>query len=252
LTTFLSDADLTRLKTQHPHLDRCPTCRGKGTYLWLGEQRDCCCEEQKRLHIKYLHAGIGVSYQRLSWSDYTGPGHLLDPVLDYIDNADSYIDRGIGLYMHGPVGTGKTLVANLVLKELVKRGRNCYATTFSSTVEQFTAGWNSAEDKQRFADRFMYSEVLLLDDLGREFRRSTGLHQTTFDHILRTRVQAGRPTLLTTNMVRQEVKTGYGAAILSLLKEQSIDVPLEGADFREQAHSRTIAEIRAKEMRPLV
>lgn len=251
-TTFLSDADLTRLKKQHPHLDRCPTCRGKGTYVWNGNIIPCNCEKQKRLHVQYLHAGIGVTYQRLMWSDYTGPGHLLDPALDYIDHSEAYIDRGIGLYLWGDVGTGKTMIANLVLKELVKQGRNCYATTFSSTVEAFTAGWNSAEEKQRFADRFMYSEVLLLDDLGKEFRRQNGLHQTTFDHILRTRVQAGRPTLLTTNMTSEEIRTGYGGAVLSMLVEQSIEMPLPGADFRVTANERTVAEVRAGEVRPIV
>lgn len=251
-TTFLSDADLTRLKTQYPGLDRCPTCRDKGHFTWDGEERTCDCDRQRRLHVQYLHAGIGVTYQRLMWSDFTGPGALLDPFLDYIDNAEAYIDRGIGLFISGPVGTGKTMLANLVLKELVKRGYKCNATTFSSTVEAFTAGWNSQEEKQRFAERFMYSEVLLLDDMGKEFRRQNGLHQTTFDHILRTRVQAGRPTLLTTNMTPQEVKTGYGAAVLSLLVEQSIEILLPGEDFRPTAHDRTVAEVRSKEVRPIV
>ena len=250
--TFLSDADLTRLKKQYPGLDRwCPTCRDKGSYVWKGETFRCDCDTQKRLYTRYLHAGIGATYQRLMWSDFGGPGHLLDPLLDYIDHAEAYIDRGIGLFIWGPLGTGKTMVASLVLKELVKKGYACYATTFSSTVEAFTAGWNSQEEKQRFAERFMYSEVLLLDDLGKEFRRQNGLHATTFDHILRTRVQAGRPTILTTNMNSDEVNTGYGAAILSLLVEQSIEVPLPGEDFRVTANERTMGEARAAERRPI-
>lgn len=251
--TFLSDADLARLKKQYPGIDRgCPTCRDKGVYVRGGDIHPCDCERQKRLYLQYLHAGIGATYQRLSWSDFTGPGHLLDPALDYIDHADDYIDRGIGMFIWGPYGTGKTMVASLILKELVKKGYACYATTFSSTVEQFTAGWNSQEEKQRFAERFMYSEVLLLDDLGKEFRRQNGLHQTTFDHILRTRVQAGRPTLLTTNMNSDEIHTGYGRAVLSLLVEQSIEMPLPGADFRATANERTVGEARVAERRPIV
>ncbi len=253
MTTYLSDAEMTRLKRQYPGLgrDACPTCRGRGNFVWDGANRKCNCEEQKRLYIRYLHAGIGVTYQRLMWSDFTGPGELLDPVLDYIDHAVAFIERGIGLFLSGPMGTGKTMLANLVLKELVKRDYNCFGTTFSSTVESFTAGWNSAEDKQYFADRFMYSDVLLLDDLGKEFRRQNGLQKTTFDHILRTRVQAGRPTLLTTNMNPREVQHGYGAPVLSLLVEQSIEVVLPGDDFRPKAHERTVAEARSGEMRPI-
>lgn len=53
-----------------------------------------------------------------------------------------------------------------------------------------------------------------------------GLGPTTFDYILRTRVCEGRPTILTTNMTAADVKTGYGAAVLPLLVEKSIEVHL--------------------------
>lgn len=257
MTDFLTDHQLDQIKADYPDLYRpghCPTCQDTGAFTWRGEQRDCVCSEQKRLLLRYLHAGIGLTYQRLSWSDLTfhHGSPELQPVEDYLDRVEDYIDRGKGLFISGPVGTGKTLLGHLVLKELVKKGVSCYATTFSQTVEAFTAGWNSSEEKQRFAKRFMHSKVLLLDDLGKEFRRSNALQQTTFDHILRTRVQNARPTILTTNMTPTEVHSGYGAAVLSLLVEASIEVPLTGADFRPQAHQRDLEELDRGERRPIV
>ena len=93
--------------------------------------------------------------------------------------------------------------------------------------------------------------MLLLDDLGKEFRRSNRLQQTTFDHILRTRVQNNRPTILTTNMNAAELSIGYGASVLSLLVEKSIELPLPGVDFRPLAHSRAVAEVGAGELGPI-
>jgi DNA replication protein DnaC len=256
--TYLEDDELTRLEHEHPALATgiCPTCKDKGNYLWQGVSRACDCGQQRRLYTRYLHAGIGILYQRLTMEDFEAqsPAEALavQAVRDYIDSAEAYISRGIGLFISGPVGVGKTLLGMLVLKELVKAEYNCYATTFSNTVEAFTSTWGDNEEKRRFADRFMFSDVLFLDDLGQEQRTSNRLPQTTFDRILRTRVQDGRPTILTTNMNATEIKVGYGAPVLSLLCEQSIEIPMTGSDFRPRAHDRTIAEARSGEMRPIV
>jgi DNA replication protein DnaC len=202
-------------------------------------------------YTHYAHAGIGLTYQRMTWDDVKVPEVQLAPIRDYLANIDAYVARGVGLFLSGPVGSGKTLIGNLVLKELVKRGYDCYGTTFAATVEAFTSTWGDAEEKRHFANRFMRSKVLCLDDLGKEFRSANGLSKTTFDYILRTRVQEARPTILTTNLNAMEVRTGYGASVLSLLVEQSIEVPLTGEDYRPIAHNRTISEVKAGEMRPI-
>ncbi len=249
---FLSDAELDRVEAAFPELkDPCVTCQGTGNYTWKGTTHDCDCQEQRYLATHYAHAGIGLAYQRLSWDDLEVPENQLAPVRDYVENIESYIARGMGLFLSGSVGSGKTLIANLILKDLVRLHYECYFTTFAGAVENFTSTWGDSDEKKRFANRFMHSRVLCLDDLGKEFRASNGLSPTTFDYILRIRVSEGRPTILTTNLAAAEVKTGYGAAVLSLLVEKSIEVPLSGADFRVKAHSRSIAEIKANEMRPI-
>jgi DNA replication protein DnaC len=252
ISIYLSDPDYNRLEAAHPELfDSCVTCRGAGTYNWKGATHPCDCREQKHLSIHYAHAGIGMTYQRLTWDELQVPEDQLAPVRDYVDNIDEYVARGIGLFISGSIGSGKTLIANLILKDLIHKQHECYFTTFAGAVEHFTSTWRDTDEKQRFANRFMRSRVLCLDDLGKEFRSSNGLSPTTFDHILRTRVLQNRPTILTTNLTSAEMKTGYGAAVLSLLIEKSIEVPLSGADFRVKAHGRTIAEIEANEMRPI-
>jgi DNA replication protein DnaC len=252
LNGYLSDVDYDLLKVAHPELfGHCVTCQGTGNYTWKGTTHDCDCKQQTHLGTRYAHAGIGLTYMRLGWDDLEVPENQLAPVRDYVENVESYLARGMGLFLSGSVGSGKTLIANLVLKDLVRRGYDCYFTTFAGAVEHFTSTWGDNDEKKRFANRFMRSRVLCLDDLGKEFRSQNGLSPTTFDHILRTRVFEGRPTILTTNLTAAEVKTGYGASVLSLLVEKSIEVPLSGADFRIKAHSRSIAEIKANEMRPI-
>jgi len=260
-TQILTDSEHTRLLRENPHLrasynDWCPTCGknngpGKpGTYFWKGQTHECDCEAQLRLHMLYLHAGIGTTYQRLSWEDYDGTSSV-EGIIKYVDAHKAYIQRGMGLFFTGPFGSGKTMLANLALKDFVRLGYHCYATTFASTIEMFTAGWKSAEEQRHFQDRFVGSEILLLDDVGRELLGSTKLSVTTFDNILRSRVQYGRPTFITTNLDSDEVETGYGSAVLSLLREKSIVLPFDGEDFRNKANQRERDEIKRGEVRPI-
>lgn len=251
---FLTDAELKRLRDTYPELlaGQCPTCAGAKTYRYQGQDHDCDCQQQRFLQTRYLHAGIGIAYQRLGWEDLKIPDDQRGAVLDYRDNAYEYVRRGVGLILHGSVGTGKTMVANLTAKDLVKDKYDCYVTTFASAVENFTATWGDRDEKRVFAQRFMHSHVLVLDDLGREMRSSNRLPQSTFEHILRTRVQGGRPTILTTNMTAQELQGGYGANVLSMLIGQSIEIELTGKDFRPQSNVRTREEMKAGEMRPII
>jgi len=253
-TALLDTDEADRLYRHHPELrdGPCPTCRGERSYRWQGQDHGCVCQRQRQLAKHYSAAGIGVTYQRLDWSDFEGNQELLAKILKYLDNHDRYVSRGVGLLFHGPIGVGKTMAANLMLKELIKRGYTAFATTFAGTIEMFTAGWRSIEEKQYFQEKFMYSQVLLLDDLGRELRTGHNLPQSTFDMILRTRVAEGRPTILTTNCSLAELETGYGAQVLSLLQEQSVSYQFSGTDFRPRANKRTKDELDAGEVRPIV
>lgn len=257
-TRYLNDAESERLYRNYPQLGRsyqsyCPTCDKTGDYLWRGKRWPCDCEYQLQLHKHYLAAGIGVTYQRLNWDDYEGPTEAITGVQKYLDKREQFLKRGMGMYFLGSYGTGKTMLANLVIKELVKAGLSCWATTFSQTVEMFTAGWSDRADKDYFQQKFINSQVLLLDDVGKELRGTRlALAETTFDAILRQRVQAGRATFITTNMDPQDLEEGYGAAILSLIREKSLELKFNGNDFRSTANSREVAEVLKGEVRPIV
>lgn len=253
MTQILSDDEYAALKQSHPELQSgCPTCDGRTYYRWKGVSVDCDCNQQRQLYVRYAHAGIGKKFMQLSWEDLSLPKEQLDPIQAWLEQKKLNISRGRGLFLSGAVGTGKTLVLNLVLKEVIKADIAAYFTTFSGMVESFTSTWGDNEEKKRFATRFMRTRVLGLDDLGKEFRSANRLSATTFDHVLRTRVFEDRTTLLTSNLSSKEVQIGYGAAVLSLLAEQNVHVHFEGQDFRVKAHDRTGDEIAAGETRPIV
>lgn len=258
-TSLISETDADRLYRDRPELcagpdDYCPTCRKTGTYRWGGVDHICNCTRQLQLAKHYSAAGIGREYQSLDWTDFEADNtELRDALFKYIEHHERYISRGIGLLFYGPIGTGKTLLATLMLKELIKLGYSGFSTTFAETVDSFTSTWgaNNQANRDWFADKFVRSQVLLLDDLGRELRTTNNLPQSTFDRILRRRVSECRPVILTTNSTLTELGKGYGAQVLSLLMEQSIAYEFVGNDFRPKANARKRAEAEHDQVRPI-
>ena len=185
-------------------------------------------------------AGIGKSYHRLDWRDYVRSAGVRNDVSAYVDNHHEMIDRGIGLMFLGTIGSGKTMLANLALKDLVKLGYKCHATSAEETTSNMTATWRSTEDKRRFEDIYVRSDVLLLDDLGRglindrtgSVKEEHKFKEGILDTILRKRVQYDRPTLVTTNLSTDRLLEGYGPAVHSLLTERTIPLEVTGKDFR--------------------
>ena len=172
---------------------------------------------------------------RLSWDDFKGESTLTEAGRLWIENREGYLREGIGMTFSGPYGTGKTMVAALVAKDLVKLGVPTHLTTYAAMVEMFAAGWRSREDQAWFERKVVDTKVLVLDDIGKEMK--TALSETTFDHVMRARASNLRPTILTTNLTEKEINGRYGGGALSLLFERSVLVAVsaDAEDYRTKA-----------------
>lgn len=263
---LLTDGELTRLRSRYPKLPtspkHCITCKGTGTFRWWygeGSERRvetyrCNCPDQWTLNLYLLNANIGLVYQRISWSDVATEPGAVAKVEGYLARSEAYVDAGVGLILHGTIGAGKTMLESLILKHLLGMGYDGYFTTFSEMIDTYTGGWNSAEEKAWFHRRIKNAEVLAIDDVGREYqgRKSSGLPESTFDEVIRHRVAAATPTIITTNLSLDRLQEGYGGNVMSLLHERSTSYRFTGEDFRDRQRTRVDEEVTLGLTRPVV
>lgn len=225
------------------HMDGCPSC-GKnlgpmvdGELLLDGVKVRCNCQDQLQRHKHYLNSGIGLTYQLLGWSDFKGDASAIARVTEYMEDISNKVESGVGLLFYGTqYGTGKTMLAYLVLKELILKGYRCYATTYNDMLASMKAGWRDDRYAKWYKNKIDSAQVLVLDDVGKELMQSGGFNndfsRQTLDGLLRTRVQQGRPTIITTNMDLNGLTVSYGASMVSLLTECMDPIHVRGVDYR--------------------
>jgi DNA replication protein DnaC len=104
-----------------------------------------------------------------------------------------------GLLFVGPCGAGKTHLAVAVAKQLIARGHEALFYDYRELLKEIQGSYNAANQATEAGvlDPVLNVEVLLLDDLGAGKPSAWVLE--TIGHILTTRYNEKRVTLLTTN-----------------------------------------------------
>ena len=88
------------------------------------------------------------------------------------------------------------------------------------------------EKARRHLNGLERSNVLLLDDLGREYDSDTQWSSTQISNLIRWRYDNGAATLITSNMSFDFLTRRYSEAFVSFLREINTTVVMDGEDYR--------------------
>lgn len=264
----LLDAEVIRLRTKEANFyipqpsdkvqSSCITCKGEGTFLWFDSEYErvtyeCPCINQWRLYAAFTSANIPIRYQRLSWSDLGNTEfEARQFVADYLVRTEAHIRLGVGLFLHGSTGTGKSSLAAFALKNLVSQGYDCLFITFNELIGAYTSGWRDKDERAWFQRRVKNSTVLVVDDIGREYGGRGEFIKSMVDEVIRHRVSAMKPTILTSNFDATSISEMYGESIYWFMREGVKTYEFNGEDFRKVSDKRLDDELEGGLVRPVV
>lgn len=247
--------------------ESCITCDGRKTFKTrLRDDEivtvDCNCREQWMLHRWMLAAGIDLAYARLSVNHLrTVPAEVIDRVQGYINDLDAFTRLGLGLTLWSDRrGTGKTMLTVLILKAAMAAGKTVYFSRFYNLVELYGQSWKDAEVASWFTDRVEHSDLLGLDDVGKENAQSgasISMVDKLFDMVLRGRVASNRTVLMTSNLNPDGVEVGkgferYQQDVLELFSEVNDVIEVGGTSYRAEMRARKLSDAAHGVVYPLV
>jgi len=160
----------------------------------------------------------------------------------YLDRIESMFDRrsktfGLGLWVWGDNGRGKTGAAVVALKLALAHG---HSALFLPAVELVRAKLDrrmfDEEEGVLLFDRAKHVKFLVLDDFGKEFHDGKGLFEVVIEELIRFRVAARLPTWITANVSYSKAadpeEPMYRRSLLEAVKERTYPVKVDGPDWR--------------------
>ena len=227
----------------------CPFGRCDGSGWILGDDnlaRKCDCLEPRlsRARSSGINSVIpprfrGVSFDRPPVTEIDSV--VVNSVRDWTDSVEENLAEGHGLWLMGNTGTGKTTLAMLVSKEVLRRGHTVAIYSLPKLLARIRATFDAGLGEESYADffeRLCEVDLLHVDDLGAEKQTEWVLEQLYA--LINERYERRSPIVVTTNLSQEQLEQQIGERTVSRLIEICGEaLPLWGDDARQKPRLRS-------------
>ncbi|MFT3950806.1 MAG: ATP-binding protein [Oscillospiraceae bacterium] len=164
-------------------------------------------------------AGINVR-ERMEW--------VLEQCRYY---AEHFTPQSDSLLMLGGTGLGKTFLSSAIAKRLLERGVRVAFDSVQNFLRDIENSHFGRSDNNTL-ELLLSCDLLIIDDLGAEF--CTSFSQSALYNLLNTRINEGKPTIVSTNLNLEELSGIYNERMISRLTGMFKPVLFLGNDVRQQ------------------
>jgi len=204
----------------------CPLC--KDSLVYAG--KTCSCVEslyaqEQRKRLSQMLDLRGQTFDTFRLSYYSSqpdaargmsPAENAELIYQYCrDYATHFSSQSSSLLMIGKPGLGKTFLSAAIAGEVSKAG---YAVVYDSvtTIISVMEGEKfDRNDESEGSAKYLHCDLLILDDLGTEM--NTPFAQSALYRLVNHRLTKELPTIVSTNLSKDELSRRYQASLTSRL-----------------------------------
>lgn len=199
------------------------------------EDKETMVVDKKELTVSDLkRANVPEKFWYVTLSSVPKDLPYMNKVLAYYVRAEEMLEKGIGLYLYSKENqTGKTSIAVALLKRII---RLRYTALFEEAGRLKNALTRNEEFDEAFTidQRIRSVDMLVIDDLGKEYRTSSGYAETTFENIIRDRIQSLKPIIITGNLAPKAISSTYSHSLSAMLKGSLVPIEVSGYNWSLQ------------------
>ena len=226
------------------YLDDSPICDSCGGQGYVGTAMCQClaelCRQEQKRDLTLLSGGRESFAQfRLDYyPDRADPKFGVSPRTIMEKNlqncrryALTFSPSAGNLLFVGGTGLGKTFLSACIARSVADRG---YSVVYETASHLFAnlerARFNGDEESRKEADKYTACDLLIIDDLGTEMPGQ--FITAALYSLLNDRLLAGKPMVVSTNLVAEELKRRYSPQIASRLQGSFNQMIFLGEDIR--------------------
>lgn len=157
----------------------------------------------------------------------------MSQILNYCRSyADDFGKSSPSILMYGATGLGKTHLSLAIANRVVDKGFNVvYASAVSLFRRLEKEHFGKGRGEEDSEEGIVSCDLLILDDLGSEFFTSFTLSELY--NIINSRILAGLPTIVNTNLRPDEIEEKYSPRICSRILGDYTPLEFAGSDVRQ-------------------
>lgn len=188
----------------------------------------------------YLYCGIKSGWHEKSLDDFVNDPEALTQIKKYLKKSRVVAKEGLGIYLWGSNGTGKSHLMNCSFKKLIENNHKVRIYSMDEIVDKFTSSWYSDEDKKDLDNVLRNIDFLGIDEFGKNVDKDGNpiylpeLVKRVMESVIRFRIQMNKPIWFSSNTDPKFVKDVFSEDIASLLREAVVPICVRGEDFRKE------------------
>lgn len=216
----------------------CPTCEAEQAEKDKKEFEARSVEEKQRdlerIQREIEAQGIGDRYAGLTFDDYkvTNPKQAgaVKIMRAIADRPADFQTSGKTVVLHGISGTGKTMLATILVQELIKQRKTVQYTTVLRMIRSIRQTFgNKDRDEQQAIDEYAKCSLLVLEEVG--IKTATEYENSILFEILDDRYRYKLPTIITSNLDGKQLEAYFGERLWRRFKTQ--DAIILAFDWKE-------------------
>lgn len=220
----------------------CPYCEDTG---YVGNRKcDCLVRLLKRLSAEELnrrslmelcdfHSFKLDYYPDVTEKDGVNPRRQMERVYQYcVRYTESFSLKSSSLFLFGGTGLGKTHLSLAIARGVLEKGYSVIYGSVQDLFRQMEREHFGKEDTDKDTlQSLLDCDLLVMDDLGAEFE--SGYYTACLYNIINSRINAQRPTIISSNLDSVQIQQRYPERIVSRLLAVYQSLRFVGKDIRQ-------------------
>ena len=181
------------------------------------------------------HAQLSLSsFDTFDLKYYSGPDREnMQRFLTFTkDYAENFQRNSKSILMFGKTGLGKTHLSLAIANTVLSKGFGVIYDSAVNILRNIESERFSRDHIAETIDAVMSTDLLILDDLGTEYE--TPFFNATIYNIINTRLNSGKPTIISTNLDFVGIRRRYDDRVVSRIVAAYACFEFKGEDIRLQ------------------